>query len=501
MSDPRDAPPPIDPLKHQPYDLDVEMALLGALFRDNRRIDTVAAELEPRHFWDPLHQRMFDMICYLQTEGEVTPIILHSVMKTDAGVIETGGIAYFDALAAACPALPNVREFGKILKDLAYRRDLIRIGEELATAALDNPVDSPAQQIADIATEALLQAGSDTAKPSLTPREIAQETIRELEATKGGKSPPGVLTGFGKLDREIGCLRGGDFITILAKSGMGKSALMGALALNMARAGTPVLFFSLEMTRNQLVERMVCDIDFDSAEEAMWYSRVRNHRLSDREFSRFVLASQHLQDLPLEICDEDGLTMAQISARARAFKAKWGNHADGTERMGAIIGDYLQIVEPADPRDNRERQVARIARGGKSLAKRLNWPVIFGSQMNERDESRSGDERRPRASDARESKAIMNESDLMLSPYRPAVAVENRKPLDALPGDTADITWKSELKAVRNRFELLALKNRHGRRFDLELWADMGASAIRDEAPYRAKTEPEQAAADLLENI
>lgn len=496
--DPRDTQ---EPAKHEPYDVDVEQALLGALLRDNRRIDVVAADLEARHFWDPLHQRLYDMIVYLQTEGDVTPLILHSVMKADPGVIETGGMGYLDALASSAPATPNVAIYAKILRDLSFRRDLIRIGEELATAALDNPVDSPAQALADYATEALLQAGSDTAKPSMTPYEVAMETVRELDATRGGKAPPGILTGIEKLDREIGCLRGGDLITILAKSGMGKSALMGGLALNMARAGTPVLFFSLEMTRSQLVERMVCDVDFDTAEKAMWYSRVRNHRLSDEEFSRFVLGGQRLNNLPLEICDEDGLTMAQISARARAFVAKYGKHADGSPRLGAIIGDYLQIVEPANDRDNRERQVSRIARGAKSLAKRVGWPVIFGSQMNEKDESRSGDERRPRASDARESKAIMNESDLMLSPYRPAVAVENRKPLEAANGSPEHIIWSGELKAVRNRFELLALKNRHGRRFDLELWCDMGASAIRDEAPYRAKDAPEQAAQDLLENL
>src|SRR5207302_433721 len=171
-------------------------------------------------------------------------------------------------------------------------------------------------------------------------------------------------------------------------------------------------------------------------------------------FTRFVLGAQRLDNLPLEICDEDGLTMAQIASRARAFVAKHGKNPDGSRCLGAILIDYLQIVEPADQRENRERQVARIARGAKSLAKRINWPVIIGSQMNESDEGRAKEERRPRASDARESKAIMNESDQMYSPYRPAVAVENRKPLDAIQGDVADIEWKASLKAVRNRFEL-----------------------------------------------
>lgn len=486
-----------------PFDTELEQSILGKMLADGAFIDVAAAEVEAHHFHDGLHQRLFDMVVHLQGEGDANPVLVASVMRTDPAAATPNFSLpdYIHSMAFGAPVITDMRGLLKRLRDLAFRRDIIRIGKEMAEAALGDDAETPAQAIADFATEELLQAGSETAKPALTPYEIGLQTIRELEQVKAGKPIPGVKTGFDKLDREIGCLRGGDFITILAKSGMGKSALMGALALNMARAGTPVIFFSLEMTRSQLVERMVCDLDFDTAEKAMWYSRVRNHHLNDQEFDRFVLANQHLNNLPLEICDDDGLTIAQISTRARAFVAKHGKNLDGTKKMGCIIGDYLQIVEPADNRENRERQVARIARGCKSLAKRTVWPVIFGSQMNEKDEDRAGDARRPRASDARESKAIRNESDMMFSPYRPAVAVEDRKPLDALPGDPADLKWRGDLREVRNRFELLALKNRHGRRFDIEMWCDMGASAIRDEAPYHEKSDSEQAAQDMLEGI
>lgn len=489
--------------RHVPYDIEVEQALLGALLLDNRRIDEAAAELEPEHFYDPLHARLFDMICYLPSEETApSPLTVHAVMKTDPGLIEVGGHAYLSGLAASTPAMPNVLDYARILRDLAARRALIRIGENLVNGAFEPPRDLSPETLGSQTIEDILQAGSGSAKPILSPYKIAMESVRALEEVAAGKAIPGIKTGIAKLDREIGVLRGGDFITILGKSGMGKSALMGTLAKNIAQQGHPVIFFSLEMTASQLVERMVCDIDFDTAEKAMWYSRVRNHRLSDDEFARFMLTSRKLESLPLEIIEEDGLTMAQIAARSRAFSARHGRkNVDGSPKIGAVLLDYLQIIEPADSRDNRERQVARVARAAKALAKRLGWPVIAGSQMNESDEGRAKEERRPRASDARESKGIMNESDLMFSPYRPVVAVENRKPMEAAEGDPANVAWKGEVKALRHRFDLLCLKNRHGRKFDLELWADMAANAIRDQTPSRAMTPQDDAMGDLLENL
>lgn len=485
-------------IQHTPFDVEIEQALLGSLLVDNRRIDIAAADLESRHFYDPLHQRLFDMIVALSDDGDVTPLTLNAILKTDAGLAELGGTAYLAGLARAAPSAPPIAEFCKILKDLSFRRDIVRIGEEMARAALDPPSEGPVQEIADIATEALLQAGLETAKPDLSPFEFGEETIREIEAYKAGKPIPLLKTGFDKLDREIGGMRGGDLITILGKSGMGKSALMGSVALNMARAGIPVIFFSLEMGGRQIVERLVCDWDFDLRETdvpPMWYSRLRNMRVSENEFERFILTNRRLKDIPLKIVEDDGLTMAQIATRARAFQAKHKG------RTICVLIDYLQIVEPSNNRDNRERQVASIARGAKSLAKRLKAVVIAGSQMNENDEGRAKEARRPRASDARESKVIMNESDLMLSPYRPAVAVENERPLEVVPGDPEYIVWAGKLKEVRHRFELLGLKNRHGRRFDLELWAEMGSSAIRDHEPRRAMSVADQAGQDLLEGL
>lgn len=489
------APKQPEEIRHEPYSVEVESALLGSLLVNNRLIDIASAELEPAHFFDPLHARMFEFVVYLATEGDVSPLLLHAVMKSDAGLISVGGLTYIASLAFAAPSLPNIKDYARILRDLAVRRALIKIGEDVVNAAYEAPAARPAQNLADEATEALLRVGHASKRPLVSAYDTAMESLREAEKIATGADVPLVKTGLAKLDREIGGLRGGDFIVVPAKSGMGKSAIMGAVALNTARAQIPTLVFSLEMTRRQMVERMVCDIDFDTAEKPMWYSRVRNGRLSEAEFSRFGAASGALHDLPIEIHDEDDLTIQQIAARSRAFAAKHRG------KLGIVILDYIQIINPGDIRSgtNREQVVNSFARGLKSLAKRLGWPVMAGSQMNEGAEQRAKEERRPQASDVRESKGVMNEADLMLSPYRPAYFVENRKP-DHAAGSTAWDAWKEEHKACAHRFEILGLKNRHGRRFDTDLWCEIGSSAIRDEEPIRARADIE-AVRGLLEGL
>jgi replicative DNA helicase len=466
-----------------PFDIDLEQAVIGTMIARKGMIDKLAGEISSAHFHDPLHARIFDMAVYLQTEGEVTPTIMASVLRNDPAKSENLDVAeYVRSLASASPSLPGQAElklWTAELKDLALRRRLHQIGGDLRTLALENPDDIDALNMADQATEELLLVANDNQRPLKTPYELAQEANREIEDAWAGRTIPVLKTGLGALDNELGGIRGGDLITILGKSGMGKSALMCRMSWLMASSGIPTIVFSLEMSARQWIERVITDIDYDAnPTRPMWYSRVRNHDLRNNdEFDRFVLAGQRLQNIPLQIVDDGGMSMAQISARSRAFAARHKG------KRVAVFADYLQLVQPVDQRENRERQVARIAYDAKALAKRIDAPVIFGSQMNEQDEQRAKEERRPRASDARESRGIMNASDLMIAPYRPAVAIENRKPL-GLPDDAPDmIAWQGDYAMARHQFDLLGLKNRHGRRFDLRMFADMAANAIRDEDP------------------
>lgn len=474
---------------------------MGSLLVDNRLIDEAAAELQPEHFAEPLHSRIFEVIVVLALDGAVSPLLLFSVMKGDEGLKELGDMAYLAALAGSAPAMPPIREFCRALKDLALRRELIGIG----TAMADGAHARPGQETADEAVEALLRAGGEAARPVISAFDTAIASAQTASDIKAGKTVPLVKTGLRKLDAEIGGFGGGELAIILGKSGMGKSAYMGGLCLSSALSGVPTIVFSLEMTRKQWVDRMVCDLEHlrhatETFHRALWYSKIRNGTISHSELERYILAARELDGLPLEIIDEGGLTIRQISARARAFASRHGKRKDGTLQKGLVILDYLQIVEPLDFRASREQQIAGNARGAKMLAKRLDWPVVAGSQMNEEDKNRTSAERRPQPSDVRESRAIQHEADLILAPFREAVAVLNRRPLGKGGEDPDFLAWKSDLAAVINKFALLGLKNRNGNTFDLDLWCDMACSAVRDAAPWAlGSAETERAQRDMLE--
>lgn len=501
MGDPRDQP---EAHRHNPWDIDVEMAVLGTMLRHNAQIDVACADIVSEFFYDPLHARLFDMLVALRADGDaITPLILHSTVKSDPGVIETGGQAYFDALFASAPAIPNMRDWARILADLALRRDLRKIADVLKAAATSPPSEITGRQAADQATEALLNVGRASAKPILSVREVAMQAIKEIEDARAGIPIPQVPSGIKVLDKKIGGFRGSDLIIIPAKSAMGKTSLMGAIALNTARAGYPTLFFSLEMSAQQLAQRMVCALDFETAPSPMYYSSVRNHRLTDGQIARYITAADKTDGIPLEIVDEPGLTMQQIFARARAFKAKHGN------KLGIVFGDYMQKVGAENPQESRERQVNNNAGAAKNMAKYLGWPVVFGSQMNEDDKARGSTDRRPQPGDVRESRGIQHEADLMLSPWWPAYWQRMAKPADSRPGDPAYEKWSDELAAIIHHFELLGIKYRHGNTFDVECYVEMGSAAIMDEEPTsiaRGRRDPdptpeEQAAHDLLANV
>ena len=452
-------------------DVLAEQSVLGTLLIRNSLIDAAAAEITEEDFYDPLHRRIYRAVCQLAANGPVTPISLHAALRTDEGLKELGGLDYLLVLAQAAPASLNIAALASVLKGLAVRRRLAAIAADLAADANESDAVITPQQAADAATEALLQVSVGKRGVQKTPYEAAQETLAEAEDAAHGIPPPMVKTGLSMLDEEIGGFRAADLIIVPAASGMGKSSLLGGISLRTALAGVPTIVFSLEMTRRQWTDRLVCDLDYDTHARALWYSKFRNGRVDESDITRYALASRRLHGLPLEIVEDDDLTIEQITARARAFKAKHGG------KLGIVLIDYLQIIAASHNRDrNREQEVSHIARGTKRLAKMLGWPVVAASQINEAADSRGDGLQRPRPGDVRESKVIRNEADLMLAPWREAHLIEERK---------ATLDWRALAMEKANTLELICLKNRHGRRFDLTLWCEIGAGAIRDEEPVR----------------
>jgi replicative DNA helicase len=443
-----------------PYDVDVEQALLGALLVDNYALERVASTLKPEHFYDPLHQRLYEAIEQMWGRGHaVTPLTLKPLVENDPGLIEVGGHAYLVSLARAAPAVPNVRDFARILSELAMRRELIRVGEDIVNTAFEAGADMhPAAQIeeAEKALYRVAEKGRYGEGPLGFDTALAQAVqSAELALARGG-SISGLPSGFTDLDALLGGLHPSDLIIVAGRPGMGKTALATNMAFHVARLwakdredeadpprGAPVLMFSLEMAASQLSARVL------SEQTEVEMRKIRTGRLTDAEWDRFVRTAQVLGDVPLYIDDTGGISIAQIAARARRFKREKG--------IGLIVIDYLQLVEPSRRAENRVQEISEVTKGLKALAKELSVPVMALSQLSRGVDNR--DDKRPVLSDLRESGSIEQDADVVMFVYREEYYLKSREPDVASPDHAK---WMEKMERALNRAEVLVEKHRHG---------------------------------------
>ena len=454
--------------RHVPYDIEVEQALLGAILVDNGVLERVSSALKAEHFYDPLHQRIYEVMHAQFDRGGtiITPLTLNAAMKADPGLIEVGGHAYLAGLAAASPAMPNVRDYARILHDLAVRRGLIHIGEDIVNGAYEAPHENPPQAQIEEAEKALYRL-SDTARYGEGPLDFAESLRRTVEfaeraQARGGRIS-GVATGFSDIDSLLGGLQPSDLIILAGRPGMGKTSLATNMAFHATRAyvqdmeagaeqslGAPVLFFSLEMAAQQLSARILSE----QTEIEMW--KIRNGRFAESEWEKFVLTMQELSTLPLFIDDTGGISIAQIAARARRLKRE--------KKIGLIIIDHIQLVAPSRRAENRVQEITEISKGLKVLAKDLDVPVIALSQLSRGVDSR--DDKRPVLSDLRESGSIEQDADVVMFVYREEYYLQSREPE---AGTEDHVKWAAKLDKATNKAEVLVEKHRHGATRAIEL--------------------------------
>jgi replicative DNA helicase len=455
--------------RHVPYDIEVEQAVLGAVLVDNKALERVSAFLKPEHFYDPLHTRLYEAMLSSLERGSmvITPLTLHAAMKADPGLQEVGGLGYLAGLAQATPAMPNVRDFARILHDLAVRRGLIGIGEDIVNTAYEAPREKPPQAQIEEAEKALYRL-SDTARYGDGPLDFSEALRRTIETAeraqaRGGRIS-GVATGFADIDSLLGGLQPSDLLILAGRPGMGKTSLATNIAFNAARAysqsmgddvpsGAPVLFFSLEMAAQQLSARILSE----QTEIEMW--KIRNGKFSENEWEKFVLTMQDLSTLPLYIDDTGGISIAQIAARARRLQRE--------KKIGVIIIDHIQLVEPSRRAENRVQEITEISKGLKVLAKELNVPVIALSQLSRGVDSR--DDKRPVLSDLRESGSIEQDADVVMFVYREEYYLKSREPD---PGSAEHGKWLEKCERAHRRAELLVEKHRHGATNKVDLFFD-----------------------------
>ena len=443
-----------------PYDVDVEQALLGAILIDNYSLDRASQILRSEHFYDPLHQRLYSAVERMWSNGHlVTPLTLKSAMEQDPGLAEVGGKTYLDNLARAAPVIPNVKDYARILADLAMRRALIGVGEKIVNTAYEAPIDiSPAAQIED--AEKSLYEVAERSRFGEGPLSFGDALTRAVQQTekalRGGIS--GVPTGFTQLDGVLGGLHPSDLIVVAGRPGMGKTSLATNMAFYAARLwakdkgdgaeparGAPVLLFSLEMSADQLAARIL------SEQTEIEMRKIRSGRsMADAEFTRLVHMAQKLRDLPLFIDDTGGISIAQIAARARRLKRE--------KHIGMIVVDYLQLVEPASRRfENRVQEVSEVTKGLKALAKELSVPVIALSQLSRSVDSR--DDKRPVLSDLRESGSIEQDADVVMFVYRAEYYLATHEPD---PGTPEHSKWMEKMEHAHGKADIIVEKHRHG---------------------------------------
>jgi replicative DNA helicase len=446
-----------------PANVEAEQALLGAILYDNAAFERLGDNLQGRHFFEPFHQRLFESIETHIRKGQLAePILLAEQFANDPAFNELGGIRYLADLVDRAPPAANAPDYARAVYDLALRRDLIRIGGEIAQqAAQGDPELSARDQIE--AAEQQLYALAETGGVSqgfVTFADALHGAVTlAAEAHSRDGALAGLSTGLIDLDAKIGGLHPSDLMILAARPSMGKSTLAVNIGFDVARnyawepqpdgskktvRGGVVAFFSLEMSAEQLALRMLSEVSGVSGD------RLRKGEIDASEFGRIRDAALEIQDAPFYIDDTGGITLAKLAARARRLKRMVG--------LDLLIIDYLQLITMGGSKnDNRVQEVSAITMGLKALAKELHVPVIALSQLSRQVENR--EDKRPQLSDLRESGSIEQDADMVMFIYRESYYLARQEPT---PNTQEHFEWQEKMDKVAGMAEVIIGKQRHG---------------------------------------
>ena len=479
-----------------PRNVEAEAAMLGAMMIDNRLADDLLDRLEPAHFYEPLHGRIFAAIRTLRgSDMLATPVTLRPMFEADEGMKELGGPAYLAGLTGSGAGLIGARQFAQQIYDLAMLRALVSVGRTLVDRAMDTSEEvNPRGQI-EQAEEELFKVAADGGAESSV-KSFAQATTMAVKmaerALNSGGNLSGVTTGLDSLNAKIGGLHHSDLMILAGRPGMGKTSLATNIAFNAARrwmrdmadgiapaqsVGAKVAFFSLEMSADQLATRILSEQARISSEN------LRMGKISKTEFGQLAAAAAELENLPLFIDDTGGLSIGALHTRVRRLQRRHNNE------IGLVVVDYLQLLTGSgrSSNDNRVQEISEISRGLKTLAKDLNVPVLALSQLSRAVESR--EDKRPQLSDLRESGSIEQDADMVWFVYREDYYVAAKEPKRPAEGDDAKsfedhARWAADMERVYGLAELIVAKQRHGATGKVTLKFDPTITRFSDYAGY-----------------
>lgn len=423
-----------------PQSIEIEKSVLASALIDETVLDTLMELGKEEYFYSRQNRLIFEaMLTLVKVSGTVDAILLAEQLRKMDKLETVGGETYLAELLTTVATMANINQYMEILKDKLTLRTLIHESAEISDNCFQS--DAAARQVVDLAEQRIFAiADSNIKNKPHKIKELLAEAFIQLESMSKSGGITGLQTGFSKLDELTTGLHPGELIIIAARPGMGKTAFVLSLAANMGirnNENKPVIIFSLEMPKEQLVQRMMC------SEGEVDMQRLRGGKIDKKEQSKLQEAAGRLFKSRLYIDDSAGANAMEIRAKCRRIKAQEGE-------LGCIVIDYLQLMGSVEKTNSRQEEVSLISRTLKEIAKELSVPVIALSQLSRATETRTGSSR-PQLSDLRESGSIEQDADIVMFIYREAYYLK-------LAGNSDS----EEFRAAENKAEIIIGKQRNG---------------------------------------
>ncbi len=412
-----------------PHSDEAERSVLGAVLLDNRQIHKAQELLTHEAFYAERHRRIFRALEELSEVGTALDLVtLRDALERAGSLDACGGVAYLVTLIDGTARSANVEHYAKIVKEKAILRELIRSAQQILSSAMR--AEGSADQVLDEAEKAIFHVSEERLRAGfLSLREVGERSIKSIEDLTHKREPvTGIHSGFLQLDEMTAGLQSSDLVILAARPSMGKTALALNIGAHAAmRNGRRVGVFSLEMSHQQLFQRMLC------AEARVDAHRLRTGRIGKDEWDRIIKAYAELSDTPMYIDDTPGATITEMRAKARRLKLERG--------LDLVIVDYLQLMSGRGRYESRQQEISEISRSLKEMAKELEIPILALSQLSRAPEQRGTGDKRPQLSDLRESGAIEQDADVVLFLFREEVYKK----------DDPDLKGKAELIIGKQR--------------------------------------------------
>lgn len=453
--------PTSDLIRKELFNIEAEQAVLGTIILNNEYLNRVIEFLRVEYFYEPAHQKIYSQILHNIEKVNIVAnqVTLKQFFESDVSIKSIGGALYLSTLLGAASSIIDIGDYGKLIHDLALKRELVMIGEDIVNRAYKSEEKTSAEEQIESAESSLFgltehgNGRSDFRSISVSLKETLDKTVL---ARQRDSHISGVSTGLSDLDKILSGMQQSDLIILAGRPSMGKTALGINIVVNACKFlnkdaveqkdKKAVGFFSLEMSSDQLASRIL------SMECSLNATKFRTGQLSEHEWEAVAMRSAEISKMPLFIDDTPALSIAAIRTRARRMVRK--------NNLAFLVIDYLQLIRGTSKRsnENRVQEVSEITQGLKAIAKEFNIPVMALSQLSRAVEQR--EDKRPQLSDLRESGSIEQDADVVAFIYRDSYYLERKRPQENEPEKMQE--WKSQMHEVSHKAEVIIAKQRNG---------------------------------------